>query len=204
MTSGLIQWANEDHPGFDRIAAIENASLDDHDLYIVLQATDYSENSTSPLALRIHLEDLVIRSTSDPVCTPERKESVRIKVTPVEDIPAEARPIPLRTVKLNSKVTPEEVLDRLPDDIQLVVLNYSWKHEGMEIATGASYQEPYGDPTLLLVLPRTGGKDIAMATRLKENPWKRRPWLILTPAAVAGDVLAFPLYFLVVITGGLC
>ena len=52
----------------------------------------------------------------------------------------------------------------------------------------------YGNPTLLLVLPSPDGvPQLAMMTRFRENPWKRYPWLILTPVTAAGDAVTFPL-----------
>lgn len=188
LTSSLIYWTDEDHPGFKRIAGIEKALLDSENLFLVLAKESADQSAELPVVLRIRLRDLSFQEVTDPACTARRHayQEVRIKVRPLEEMPVDARPIPIRDATVSHGEELKHLVATLPDEPQLIVL------KDMH-GVGFTSLHNFDDPTLLLVLPSAGVREVALMTDYKENRWKRRPWLLLTPVTLAGDVITFPL-----------
>jgi len=205
LTRELVSVATSPHPSFNRIPTVGAAALYNDELFFRLdrQIGDGQSAQLSALIVKVRLKD--VDALPAPTILQDFPDWPDFPRLPIhlgksDAMPIDAKPVQVTRLTVRRLEELEALYKTPPYDVQVFIVTLD-ESEGRRDSLAADQR--HGGPLIVIMTP--GAKSdsrVAMTRNFEQLPRLRRAWLLATPLSVAGDLVTFPLQFILLLAVG--
>ena len=115
-------------------------------------------------------------------------------------MPSDAKPVNVTRLTVRRLEELEALYKTPPSDVQVFIVTLD-ESEGRRDSLAVVQRQ--GGPLIVIMTPGTKSHGrVAMTRNYEQRPRLRRAWFLATPLSVAGDLVTFPLQFILLLAAG--